>query len=133
MSTKVIDATVNASLDVGKNITDLLQKIAEKIGTTVDKIFPWYVKQVYIYSWVELISITLAFFIGFGMVLYSKNKTDFENGNGYCYVLCLGAVMMFIASLVFFCMLPSIITAINNPEYQALSMLVDDMSRILKR
>jgi hypothetical protein len=38
-----VDAGV--ALDVGENITMLIEKLAAQIGTTVDQIFPWYVKQ----------------------------------------------------------------------------------------
>jgi len=38
----------NVSVDVGQNITGLLEKLAVQMGTTVDKVFPWYVNQAYI-------------------------------------------------------------------------------------
>lgn len=36
---------MNTQIDVGKDIADLLEKLAQQIGTTVDKVFPWLITQ----------------------------------------------------------------------------------------
>ena len=46
-------------VDVGKNVTALLQELAVQMGVAVDTIFPWYVKQVYINAIANAISTVL--------------------------------------------------------------------------
>ena len=35
----------NVSIDLGKNMTMLVQQLASQIGVMADKVFPWYIKQ----------------------------------------------------------------------------------------
>ena len=45
----------NVSIDLGKNTTELLEKLAQSLGMTVEKIFPYYVKQQAIEAYTALV------------------------------------------------------------------------------
>jgi formate-dependent nitrite reductase membrane component NrfD len=130
-NTKVIEANVNASIDVGKNITSMLEKIADKIGTTVDKIFPWYVKQEYISAIMSLFEIILAIVIGSIMLKMCYKKASFKNHDINIYFTIIGFVLLIVGILCLIFGLSGIVTGIMNPEYHALQSLVSDMSKLV--
>lgn len=50
---------INASVDIGKNLTGLIEKLAAQIGTTADKVYPWYVQQAYLEGVTTLVTIAI--------------------------------------------------------------------------
>ena len=50
---------VNAKVDIGQNLTSLLERLAQQIGTTADKVFPWYVQQAYIEGVTTLVAVAV--------------------------------------------------------------------------
>ena len=134
MKTKVIEANVNASIDIGKNITSILEKLADKIGTTVDKIFPWYIKQE-LYS--SYISICVMIFVLFasGITMYKTNKNSDWNeaSNINNWIVTISGIIFTITLLVFIFSITSNITTILNPEYAAMKRLFSDMEPFLKK
>ena len=74
---------MDITLDVGSEISSLLQKLADQIGVTVAQIFPWYVQQ----AWLEgvlFVALLLSFWAIF-IPLFSvaAKRADFNNGNVY--------------------------------------------------
>lgn len=120
----------NVTLDVGKNITGLIQQLAAQIGVTADKIFPLYVKQTIITGYTHLSLTLILFFIPLILGAFLYKKADFDNGNGPCviFIICCIVLVLDIISLVFG--LPTMIGQINNPEYFATQELIHDISML---
>ena len=123
---------MQASIDVGKNLTELLEKLATQIGVTADKIFPWYVKQsviegwLYVAFWITGVSVALI------MLIVSLRKLKFDEiGNPNRRLIgrvCGGviAVICFISLIV----APERISGILNPEYNAMSRLLGQLGNL---
>ncbi|OGC77241.1 hypothetical protein A2619_04470 [candidate division WWE3 bacterium RIFOXYD1_FULL_39_9] len=110
-------------------VTNYLDKIAEKIGVTVEQVWPWLVKQQIVEAYSALILfgffiiltlITIAFlFIGDKYKLF-----DWDEGNKYVYffsILCIASLIGLIASGI---ATISEVPDLFNPEYQALKDLI---------
>lgn len=128
------DTTVKASVavDIGENLTKLLEQLAKQVGTTADKVFPWYVQQQVLEGWASLCVHTAFLFVGLLMLVLSFRKSDFDNGNRYVFVLCAGGVMLFITTLSIALNAVDIVTQINNPHYGAMKAMTGDLARLLK-
>ena len=78
-----MEEKINAavSVDLGDNLTNLIEQLAIQIGTTADKIFPWYVQQQVIEGWTK--AGIFAFLIGASTltVIISMTKADYDSGN----------------------------------------------------
>jgi predicted membrane channel-forming protein YqfA (hemolysin III family) len=117
---------VAASIDIGDNQTQLLGKLAAQIGTTADKIFPWYVKQQVFEGWLHLLTaVTLLVFFAI-LIRINFRKADF-GGDGNRH-----AVVLFISSVALFISLSNFVTQIVNPNYHALQAITSDMAKLLK-
>lgn len=118
------DINVNASLDIGKNIQGILEQLAAKIGTTVEQVWPWIVRQQSIEAWTYIIVFSSAlllclvfFVIGFWNL--EKGKDDvFEGITAVSMFCCL--VVAFVSIFVFIANVPKLM----NPEYYALKELI---------
>src|SRR5687767_11456912 len=83
---------MDVSVDIGKNLTSLLERLAQQIGTTVDKIYPWYVQQAYNEGVTALFGITVVFLlsvtilaVGLFLTYTSANRDTREVGGGVCF------------------------------------------------
>lgn len=123
---------IAASVDIGDNITQLLGKLADKIGTTADQVYPWYVKQQVLEGWGHLLTFSLIFIIAIPTFLYSVKKADFQRENIACFLTIIFGIITLIASIIFAIELTSIITDIFNPNLGAFKSLTRDMSRLVK-
>ena len=124
---------VKASVDIGDNITILLEKIAKQIGTTADKVFPWYVKQQILTGYLFLIIDGIALLLGGCLMFSFYGKADWNNGNRYVIFTIVGAVILFSALVGVAAGASKAITQIYNPEFHALQTLVKDMSQLTGR
>jgi len=120
----------NVSLDAGENIKELLQQLANQIGVTVDKIFPWYVKQEVIEGYTSLFLLTFFSIIGIILLIVSLIKADFDKGNGYIVSLIVSCIILFSCCLAGSTELSDMIGKINNPEFFATKSLIYDISRL---
>lgn len=95
------DIAVNASIDIGDNITSLIEKLAQKMGTAADQVFPWYVKQQIIegYLWGFLSSGFLI--LGISMFLACWNKADFDNCDKRAVLSITGIAIAVMAGVFF--------------------------------
>jgi uncharacterized membrane protein len=125
------DIAVAASVDIGKNITELLEKLAGQIGTTADKVFPWYVTQQVIEGTMLLATSCIAFIIGMLLMCLSFKKADWNRGNRYSAFVVVGAFIAGLAFMVFIIGLPTSVAQIINPEYYALKSMTCDMAMLL--
>lgn len=118
---------INAKVDVGNNLTSLIEKLATQIGVTADKVFPWYVKQQVIEGFV-FVGVTISLLILFGAVFfYSFKKADFENGNRYIVTTIGGAIFFLITLFVTAFCFGDAVAQIMNPEYAATHQLLQDI------
>jgi hypothetical protein len=123
-----IPTDVNASIDIGKNLTSLLERLAAQIGTTADKVFPWYVKQQVLEGWTYFALLIPFFVLGTVLCIKGFNKVDCDDENKYTVVLGVGVVLLI---LVFFACVANFgnaFTQILNPNYHALHAIITDMS-----
>lgn len=112
---------MDVTLDVGKNITGLIQQLATQIGVTADKVFPWYVKQSMIegYSFfiismvIVIIALTFLFVSTFKRFSGdTKSALAAISGVLFFFVLfanCLGGAEHY--------------SKIANPEYHAMKQM----------
>lgn len=124
---------MKASIDLGENVTNLLEKLAVQIGTTTDKVFPWYVKQQVIEGWCWLTISGGVFLVGLIIALScirpSLNKKDPEP---YITVIIIAAMASVVGLLFFLFGMGGAVTQITNPEYHALRALTSDLSKLVK-
>ena len=118
---------IKASVDVGDGVSTLLTKLAEKIGTSVDQVFPWYVNQQVIEGWTYLAVISVAILLLLSVVIYCYKKADFDNENAS--VILFGVSSIFFFLVVFGCAfgVSGIVSKILNPEYHAVQQLLKDV------
>lgn len=122
---------VSASIDIGQNLTTLLEKLSAQVGTTADEIFPWYVQQQIIegYLWMG-VSLSV-FFLGVVLIMATKKKADFDNGNLSAVFLCIGVVLGIFGFTLAVLGAKGAISQILNPNYWALKSMTSDMARLI--
>lgn len=123
---------MDATIDLGKNVTSLLEKLADKLGVTVDKVFPWYVKQAKIFGWINLIASTLALLLFCSLGWYFNKRAVWDDGNpgnSACWLFLLFTTLAVPSIIVWFLNLQPSISAILNPEYKAVSDLLNDLGQ----
>lgn len=124
---------INASVDIGKNLTGLIEKLAAQIGTTADKVFPWYVQQAANEGLTTLIAtsalllLSVSFLIGGLVMVGSETREKRDVGGG----------MAFISGVVLVCVLTiGMVEAVEaarklmNPNYYAMTMMTRDIGRM---
>lgn len=96
---------LKASIDVGQNLTQLLEKLAKQIGTTADKVFPWYVGQSIIEGYTFFALLCIALIIGSVLLItsYKKERVD-RNGDPTIWLIpfIVGCIFIFVSSIVLF-------------------------------
>ena len=124
----------NVSVDVGKNVMELLEKLAVQIGTTADKVFPWYVKQQVIEGWMWLGISGGAIVISSIIAYCSLKKAEWKGGfNVFAYISIASCLSFLLATVFLVFGVMAAVTQIVNPEYYALKSLTSDMSKFLGR
>ena len=123
---------INASVDIGQNLTGLVTKLAEQIGVTADKVFPWYVKQQVIEGWcmilipaVVFLACLFTFIVGVRLSRHTKTDdvgTPLKIIGGVC---CVCAFFMSVASF------SDAISRIKNPEYHATKAFLADVGNLV--
>lgn len=121
----------NLNVDLGENVLHLLEEFSKTIGTTADKVFPWFVNDQLICGYVSLITPLIIMLICFILIKSNLKKTDWEdmNLNGGIVVAC--STISAIAFMVFTCSLPSSLSSILNPQYGAIKNLIYTLSRFV--
>jgi hypothetical protein len=127
---------MDVNVDVGKNLTSLLERLAEQIGTTADKVFPWYVQQAYLEGATTFVGIAFFLLLSSVLFIWSVKKADFSGGdlnNRYAIIFVASCVMSF------FSLIGTAFEGIEaarkmlNPNYYAMSMLTRDVGRMVAR
>ena len=123
---------INASIDVGKNITSMLEKLAAQIGTTADKVFPWYVQQAHLEGITTLCAIGVMWLFSAILISISFKKCDFINGNRYVPIFIVGCLLSFASFCGSICDGPNAVRKMLNPNYYAMTMMTQDIGRLVK-
>lgn len=122
------DMNVSATIDVGKNVQSLLEKLAEQIGTTVEQVWPWMVKAQVVEAYTG-IALALAALV-VGSILFSlgmrggRRADNFDKPGVYLLELIPGGLMLVISVFAIFAGTTTWIQQINNPQYCALKELI---------
>lgn len=124
---------INAKIDVGNNVTALVEKLAGQIGTTADKVFPWYVQQAQVEGWTTIMALAVALVVfGFVFVILVW-KADYEKGNAPAVLSVIsGIALAFTVAGVFFDGTEAV-RKIQNPSYYAMTMMTRDIGRMVGR
>ena len=124
---------IDTTIDIGKNMTELLEKLAVNIGTTADKIFPWYLNQQLIEGILFIIILLSLSIICLSVAYIFHKKSDYSKN--YWQFTEYVALVSFIFGVLFcFSLAAGSTTAISqifNPEYYAFKILTKDLSRLL--
>ena len=121
---------IKASVDVGDGISTLLTKLAEKIGTSVDQVFPWYVNQQVIEGWVFLSVATVIILVLLAATTYSRKKADFDIENAFTLLFVVLSGLFLLAISGFALGASDAVSKILNPEYHAVHQLLKDVGRL---
>lgn len=127
---------VNAKLDIGQNLTTLLERLAQQIGTTADKVFPWYVQQAHLEGVVFFTLIATVFLVSAVAVFYGILRGDWssgEPGNFAAVLTVMGCVCIFLTVAAAVVAGPRAATKVWNPQYHAMQMLTEDIGRLRGR
>lgn len=123
----------NVTIDTGKNITTLIEKLASQIGVTAKEVFPWYVNQSIIEGYTffgMLIGFTL---ISFGLFIFGYYKTNkFNDDNWGILPVIAGGIILFCCLLEGSLETSSAISQIYNPNYHAMKNITYDISQMIK-
>ena len=117
-------------IDIGQNVADLITGLATQLGTTADKVFPWYVQQQYIEGVFFISTIALIIFVSAFLCLFSWGGADFENGNIKTAVFISAGIIGALATFVFIIGGGNAISRIINPNYYAMHYMIKDLSQL---
>jgi len=103
---------------------DLLKALAEKMGTTVERLYPYFVRQVYIEGWIGLLAGLLACGgIASGGALtfrYCRRMKELQPNKDWGVGMFFGCLAIAVSIAVFAVILYLNIPSILNPEYDAI-------------
>ena len=111
----------------------LLEKLADKLGTTSQYLWNILIKQAKIDATIQLIEMIFFIFVGFGLYKLHKSLSNENNSNNYEDNSVFGALMVtsFIiyvfVMVIFIFFIDNIINGYFNPEYWALHTLLNSL------
>jgi len=120
----------NITIDAGKNLLVLLDKLAEASGVTAAKLYPLYESRIIAHAWAELaaysISIVLLLACCLGAVYYSsKGKSDATIALLVAVSILSGLILICVSveAVIYF---PDIIVNITSPGPKAINQMIMD-------
>ena len=122
---------MQTTVDIGNNLASLISQLAAQIGTTTDKVFPWYVQQQLIEGWVFLCMMGALLVISL-ILLAGIGKVDSHSGKGMPRVIVGGLV----GGFVFMACIANLNTAVAqvlNPQYGAMKAMARDIGQMRGR
>lgn len=121
---------MKAELDVGPNLSQLLEQLASQIGTTVDVIFPWFVRQQVIEGITFLVILVVIVMISTAGLIVSLKKTKGEDA--WLVGSMMGILVLALSTLVGAIGSQQAISQIYNPEFHAVKELTRQISLLRK-
>ena len=122
---------MNLEIDVGARIAEILGSLANKIGTTANKVFPWYVKQQVLEGWSSIFVILVVSLISSVCALKTFKKADFDENVKETTIFVISVIIFVICLVLFSASFTTLLTQITNPEYHALGQLTRDMGNLI--
>lgn len=111
------------TVDVGKNVLALIEKLATQIGTTVDQVFPWFVAQASIEGWM-MIFVPIVSIVVFGILFYFLfNRANRTRDEGDGILAMLVGIVFAISVIVSFFSIPNGTMRVLNPNFYAMQEL----------
>lgn len=121
------------------NTALILEKLAEKLGTTTEYIWQILLNQATISAWTNISIFVFLILIGLGLFflhLFLKNKRKIDgvmdtyynsiHGDMWFSIIGFSSIMWFlITTIFFFCSIDGVINAFVNPEYWAMDKLLN--------
>lgn len=125
---------MNLNVDVGQNLTSLLEKLAQQIGTTADKVFPWYVQQALNEGVTGLVALGIFTLLSAAMVTFSIRFATRNSGHEAILPLSALSTAVLITNLLFGA-IQGVESArkVMNPNYYAVKMLARDIGNLAGR
>lgn len=123
---------VDATVDLGKNVSEMLGALAKSLGITVEKLFPYYVAKIKteaLYSIiVSCVAETLLLLMGLIALCVGLKADDEDIAVGACIIACGCAVFFILVGIPILCNVPSWVTQYINPEPFAVSEMMKALS-----
>lgn len=116
--------------DIGSETAALLEALARQTGTTVEKIWPWYVQQAQIEGWVFVVVLVTSALVGLVLFLANVRRADWYKGDLRAVASIIGLVILFICTIFFTLNAQSSISQILNPEYAAMNALTQHIGHL---
>jgi flagellar biosynthesis protein FlhB len=111
-------------------IANLLEELANKLGTTMEHLWNILMHQAYIEAFKNIMLIALFIIAGIltlrYTIKYNKGKSieDIDNDFGSIAVIILSIVISVFTIAIIVCFVPETVDAIFNPEYWALNHIL---------
>ena len=138
----------NVTIDAGKGIVEAVGSLAQSIGTTVDGLFPAYVKQAVVqakasifYDILVIVALIIGAVIAFGLMRYCGQKKkerasrDDDTWEGFQVAFGAGLVMLCIVLAIwivaFLSTMPEYLATIQAPEPAAVKAMTKDLAQLL--
>ena len=120
---------MNATVDIGNNLTALVERLAAQIGTTADQVFPWYVQQQLIVGWTHLIMLALGWVAGLTLIACFYRKANGHTGEGMAPVIA-GTILCILTLMFTIGESSSALGQVLNPQFGAMHALAFDIGRM---
>lgn len=122
--------TNSITVDLGSNATQMLQQLADKLGMTIDTIYPFYVSKVILSGWLGLVFTGVPLLIFLAMFIWSCHLLckDLENDFKQMASTFFG-VFSLVLLLIFLKTGYGSILEILNPDYYAIRELLSVLNK----
>lgn len=121
----------NLNVDLGENVLHLLEEFSKTIGTTADKVFPWFVTKQLVDGYVSLILPLVIVLVCFIIVKINIKKTDWDTVNIHNILVVVGIAVSAITFICFVSTISDSISSILAPQYGATKDLIYTLSRLV--
>lgn len=123
---------MDVNVDIGGNLTTLLQQLAQQIGTTVDKIYPWYVQQAYVEGLTTLVMVVVLFFV-FGVALIVSLANLKNNDDVYGPIAFISGMALAITLSIGTFEGVDAARKLMNPNYYAMQKLTVHVGNLTRK
>jgi hypothetical protein len=131
---ETVGAKTEITVDVGDNTINAIDKLANKLGMTGEKVYPYYVKQVKSEAIIDLLAVVSLLTILSAIIAFSTwSLMKSKYGSNAAVAGIVAPSLLFVIVLVIgMCTLSKTITKITNPEYAAVHQIMEDLKGVVK-
>ena len=123
---------VKATIDVGQNLTSMLERLAQQIGTTADKVFPWYVQQAYLEGITTLVAVAVMLVVTVVALAVSLPRAMRDDNSAAGPVAVISGILLIALLTIGSFESIGAVRQIANPNYYAMKMLTQDIGRLTR-